>query len=517
LGLAIKNHFCLNPINNIDVIQIVIVIDGLPLSKSSSSQFWPILGYIRPFKDSVFIIGLYWGHEKPQDSNEFLNAFVMETKNLLLSGINIDGTTKQIKIDDFCLDTPAKSFILKIKGHAGFDSCTRCHEEGEYLNNRTCFPYSSNLVKRTHNDYLIRKYEEHHVGNTISILSELLINIIDSFGLDYMHLTCLGVMRKLLHLWINNGPLNVRLQSSVSKQLSSSLLNLRTYIPCEFSRKPRGVNELSRFKATELRQLLIYTGQIIFKKYLNADCYKHFMALNISMTILLSDNMDNYYVEYARNLLNYFVQNFEMIYSRHLMSYNVHGLLHISDDYKHFGALDNISAFPFENYLKSLKKMVRKHDKPLQQIVKRFNERNQIQGNISKKINEFPYLKSIHTEGPLLQNINGLQYKKLYLKNITIKVDKIADSFFLTKTFDVVKVYNIVTLNSTYNDIIIVGKVFETKRAFYESPISSTVFNIYEVDDLSYSYLYWSFDNIKNKVMMIEWDSKKIAIPIIHS
>lgn len=160
--------------------------------------------------------------------------------------------------------------------------------------------------------------------------------------------------------------------------------------------------------------------------------------------------------------------------------------------------------------------MVRKHDKPLQQIVKRFNERNQIQGNISKKINEFPYLKSIHTDGPLLQNINGLQYKKLYLKNITMKVDKIADSFFLTKTFDVVKVYNIVTLNSTYNDIIF-GKVFETKRAFYDSPISSTVFNIYEVDDLPSSYLYWSFDNIKNKVMMIEWDDKKIAIKIIHS
>jgi len=59
LGLAVKNHFCVNPINNVDIIQIVIGIDGLPLSKSSSSQFWPILGYIRPFKDSVFLIGLY--------------------------------------------------------------------------------------------------------------------------------------------------------------------------------------------------------------------------------------------------------------------------------------------------------------------------------------------------------------------------------------------------------------------------------------------------------------------------
>lgn len=60
-------------------------------------------------------------------------------------------------------------------------------------------------------------------------------------------------------------------------------------------------------------------------------------------------------------------------------------------------------------------------------------------------------------------------------------------------------------------------KYLKLKELYYDSPISSTVFNIYEVDDLSSSYLYWSFDNIKNKVMVIEWDGKKIAIPIIHS
>lgn len=112
------------------------------------------------------------------------------------------------------------------------------------------------------------------------------------------------------------------------------------------------------------------------------------------------------------------------------MSYNVHGLLHISDDYKHFEPLNNISAFPFKNYLKSFKKMVCYHDKPMQQIVKRFKEKNQIQGNILKTKKQYPYLKSIHTNRLLLQNMNGLQYKKLYLTNITIKIDKTVDSFF---------------------------------------------------------------------------------------
>lgn len=146
------------------------------------------------------------------------------------------------------------------------------------------------------------------------------------------------------------------------------------------------------------------------------------MAFNIGMTILLSDHMDNY-VEYARSLLNYFVQHFETLYGRHLISFNVNGHTHISDNYIQFGPLDNISAFPFENYLKSLKKLVRKHDKPLQQIIKRCNEKNIFEDKKCKNVfQKCEQLKHKHTDEPLLEHLNGLHYKKLYLENIKIKV-----------------------------------------------------------------------------------------------
>ncbi|KAF0692785.1 Uncharacterized protein FWK35_00037335, partial [Aphis craccivora] len=223
-------------------------------------------GYIRPHNNSVFPIGIYWGNEKPYDSNKYLEEFVFEVKYLLRNGINIDDTNIKVIIDGFSMDAPAKSFILRIKGHIGFDSCTRCIEEGEYIQNRTCFTFTSScLVKKTHDDYITKKYEEHHVGDTVSILSELPdIDLVSAIGLDYMHLTCLGVMKKLITLWICKGTLNVRLPSLVIKQLSEFLLVLRSNIPCEFARKPRSLSELSRFKATEFRQLLIYTGQVVF-------------------------------------------------------------------------------------------------------------------------------------------------------------------------------------------------------------------------------------------------------------
>jgi len=157
------------------------------------------------------------------------------------------------------MDSPAKSFILKVKGHAGFDSCTRCLEEGEYLKNRTCFPLTFNSsVKRSHDDYIKKKHEEHHVGNAISILSEIpQLDLVYYIGLDYMHLTCLGVMKKLIQLWIEKGSVNVCLPSLATKQISSLLLSLHPHIPCEFTRKPRALSELPRFKATDLPQIMV--------------------------------------------------------------------------------------------------------------------------------------------------------------------------------------------------------------------------------------------------------------------
>ncbi|CAI6353305.1 unnamed protein product [Macrosiphum euphorbiae] len=124
LSSSIQDHFKFNSTKDIDVIKIVIGIDGLPISKSSSSQLWPILAYTRPFKNSVFPIDIYWGHEKPTNSNLYLEQFVMDLQN----GINVNGVILKVIIDGFSLDAPVKAFVLKTKGHSGYDSCSRCLE-----------------------------------------------------------------------------------------------------------------------------------------------------------------------------------------------------------------------------------------------------------------------------------------------------------------------------------------------------------------------------------------------------
>lgn len=51
-------------------------------------------------------------------------------------------------------------------------------------------------------------------------------------------------------------------------------------------------------------------------------------------------------------------------------------MVHLSDDVKLFGPLDSFSAFLFENHLHTLKNLLRKYEKPLQQIHRRIIEKN---------------------------------------------------------------------------------------------------------------------------------------------
>lgn len=144
IGNGIIRHF-LDSTSN-DEIKLVVGIDGLPISKSSSTQFWPILGYIRSISNHVFPIGVYCGTQKPIDSNEYLKDFVTEAEQLILNGIYINSKFYKVVLDVVCCDVPAKSFVLKIKSHNGFYSCTRCKIEGEYIENRLCFLILNHLT-----------------------------------------------------------------------------------------------------------------------------------------------------------------------------------------------------------------------------------------------------------------------------------------------------------------------------------------------------------------------------------
>lgn len=90
---------------------------GLPIAKSSGSQFWPILGSICvSFQTEPFIIGVYHGYCKPQNANEFL-TFLKEMIDIQDNGMEIQVKQVTVKLNAIICNRPATAFITCVKGH----------------------------------------------------------------------------------------------------------------------------------------------------------------------------------------------------------------------------------------------------------------------------------------------------------------------------------------------------------------------------------------------------------------
>lgn len=139
------------------------------------------------------------------------------------------------------------------------------------MNNRVIFPQTDARL-RNDRDFEEMADEGHHLRYSPLVATSLG----SGFPLDYMHLVCLGVMRRLLHLWLK-GPLACRLSGLQVKILSEKLLKIRKCVPVEFAQRPRSLNEVDRWKASEFRQFLLYTGPVLLKDFLHPAVYQHFL------------------------------------------------------------------------------------------------------------------------------------------------------------------------------------------------------------------------------------------------
>lgn len=242
-----------------------------------------------------------------------------------------------------CADAPAKAFVLNVKSHSGYSSCTKCIEKGEYQNRRIAFSDKPSRL-RTDEDFINKTSEGYHLGT--SCLENIpQFGLVSHVPLDYQHLLCLGVVKKLINLWLCDA-LKVRLPFRKVQVISNALENIiRPHVPVEFQRKPRSLFHFRQWKATEWRQLLLYTGPTILKPVLSTEVFNNFLTLHVAITILCSNSccLNEKYLEYAQNLLQHFVTTFKIIYGSHHVSHNVHGLLHLTYDVRNYGSLDMFS------------------------------------------------------------------------------------------------------------------------------------------------------------------------------
>lgn len=457
--------------------------DGIPIGESNGVQFWPILIRLDQGKSrEPRLVSLFRGENKPSSISEFFKYFVEEVKFLQDVGFTYNSVQYFVKISAVIADAPARSFVKAVKGHTGYHSCERCEEEGDYLENRIVF-LGSNANLRTDISFINKVDSDHHIGN--SPLIDLNLGLVSQVVLDYMHLICLGVMRKLFYIW-EKGALPNRLPSREWNKLSDNLVSVSKFVPSEFTRKPRGLKHLHRYKATEFRQFLLYVGPVVLKPILSTKLYKHFLLLHSATFILLSNKSHlPLWNEKARSFLKIFVDLMGDLYGISTMSYNVHSLLHVADDSLNYGNLDNVSAFPFENYLQKLKRMVRGKTRELEQVVKRVTEKE-----------SFNFLTSNRSK--FKPKIRNDAYVKIYTKtNIVITCNK-GDNVFLLSSGEIVKVTEILSSDSLMCQVFVSRKVAK----YYPLDSSELMIVIIDISKLSLPKLV-SLDEIIVKYVFL--------------
>ncbi|XP_071647556.1 uncharacterized protein [Temnothorax longispinosus] len=114
----------------------------------------------------------------------------------------------------------------------------------------------------------------------------------------------------------------------------------------------------------------------------NPAAYKHFLLLHSAIRILVSSSLSEDRLDFAHTAINIFINRAENIYGPEFLSYITHYLLHLVDDARRFGSLNELSMFPYKNNMTYFRKACRKPHQHLQQIVNRRLKKLQVTQNI---------------------------------------------------------------------------------------------------------------------------------------
>jgi len=254
---------------------------------------------------------------------------------------------------------------------------------------------------------------------------------------------------------------------------------------------------------------------VVLNGLLSEAVYKHFLLLSVSIYCCLHSDLCAHYSAFARDTLTKFVNLAGKIYGESVLVYNVHSVIHIVDDVQQFGALSNISSFPFENHLRHMKKLIRRPGAPLQQLMCHLSE---IDAHMSSAQHTLAKLVSKqHTNGPIPENMRNLpltQYRECDVNGYKLKANS-KDGAILLSSGEIAVVKNIICHETkTY----VVYQQFMSRRSLHSYPFSSSDIDVCTVSNLSPRLRTVSRSQIESKsVCMPLKDGREFAvIPYAH-
>lgn len=139
--------------------------------------------------------------------------------------------------------------------------------------------------------------------------------------------------------------------------------------------------------------------------------------MHVAIRILVFNSFSRKYLNFAELALQKFVLRSPNLYGPTFNFYNVHGLLHLTDDVRRFRNLDSFFAFPYESNMSIFRKYCQKPGLLLQQI---FNK--MVETDIHGTDNNHNIDSSTHAIS-LRNSDNCHQYRKIRFNELTLSID----------------------------------------------------------------------------------------------
>ncbi|XP_041775780.1 uncharacterized protein LOC121594907 isoform X2 [Anopheles merus] len=460
IEVGLRNYFR-NHVPEENKFSLHIFIDGLPLFKSSATQFWPILFKVKEIPDCpVMIAGVFCGQKKPTDLEPYLRQLVDELNNLQVIGMLFGEKVVKIFAKAFVTDTPARAFIKSVMYFPAKHGCTKCTLVGEFVKpeRKVIFCSPQPAPSRTDESFRQRHDTEHH-KQIRSPLEEIGgLDMIKSFPTsDRLHLIDIGNTRKILYGLFHHKFISFVIWSSEHKKNASHFL-MKTKLPSEIHRPFRSLDTLQYWKATEFRSFLHYISPVIYKDFMHSDGFNHYLLYFCGITIFSSSVYKNLN-PLAKRMLQQFVVDFPLYYGRTHMSSNVHNLLHVFDDVEELGPLDDWSSYDYENFLQFIKRDVKTGSKCVEQVAGRCKLYASINVHHGPKEKKYPCL-----------TIDGCG---LHVTESFVLKPKFRDQWFLTKSNGIVKFLRAEI--SPQNSLVIVGIKYDNKENYFTATFKDNV------------------------------------------
>lgn len=356
--------------------------DGAPVFKSSKCSIWPIQCQVIELepelrKSHILMSALWFGPSKPSMLT-LLKPFVKEALSLETEGIDWQDTQGNRHVSKVFVvvcssDSMARPMLRNTKQFNGFYGCDFCYHKGG-----KSYPYDQPEPalrnERDHFSHAMSASDNEPVfgvkgPSPLMKLSHF--QMINGFIPEYQHNVCLGVTRQLSTLWFDTA--NSEAPWYIGKQTEEvDMRLLKIKPPVEITRTPRSVNERKFWKASEWRAFLLFYALPVLKGILPARFWNHLFLLVFGIYTLLQDKIKTRSVLLSELALKKFVIEFQRIYGKDHMTFNIHLLTHIAQSVKQWGPLWATSAFPFESNMGTLLKYFNGTQNVPSQIVRKF-------------------------------------------------------------------------------------------------------------------------------------------------